>query len=260
MRDVQGVALPAKEDAIEEGAIEEGETKTVRPSSEDDETVRAPPSEISTAAAPSEQATPSTSQAPSESDATAVSTPATPAQAKAPSPKTTPTQPAHNRRDTRTAIAVPNIPGIAKPKASPTTTDKEQVPATPAEVQASVKAAPAFGDAPTVDTEGTQTTEEAVETPEIPLPKPAPKSWADLVKRNAPSKASTATPNGAVMTNGAALPRSASLADALKQYSVENDRKLAFLEPRGLVNIGNMCYMNSVRLLHCSQRRTGSRR
>lgn len=49
--------------------------------------------------------------------------------------------------------------------------------------------------------------------------------------------------------NGFAPAKSGSLADALSSYSVTESNevaKIAFLEPRGLVNTGNMCYMNSV--------------
>lgn len=91
--------------------------------------------------------------------------------------------------------------------------------------------------------------EQSAEQGEAPAPAPAPpapKSWAELVKRNAPKPSSTGIQFGAVMTNGAVLPKSASLADALKQYNVQTDAVLSFLEPRGLVNTGNMCYMNSV--------------
>jgi len=39
------------------------------------------------------------------------------------------------------------------------------------------------------------------------------------------------------------------LASALHEFSATvRDGKLAFIEPRGLVNTGNMCYMNSVSL------------
>ena len=66
-------------------------------------------------------------------------------------------------------------------------------------------------------------------------------------------------PNGAVaeanvtiQTNGVAPIQAGSLSEALSSYSVveakENSR-IAFLEPRGLVNTGNMCYMNSVSVL-----------
>ncbi|TQS36579.1 hypothetical protein Golomagni_02967 [Golovinomyces magnicellulatus] len=38
-----------------------------------------------------------------------------------------------------------------------------------------------------------------------------------------------------------------SLAEVLESFSTKsNDSKVAFLEPRGLVNTGNMCYMNSI--------------
>jgi ubiquitin carboxyl-terminal hydrolase 10 len=55
------------------------------------------------------------------------------------------------------------------------------------------------------------------------------------------------TPNGAApVVNGPAAPRGNSLADVLASFSVESEKKVTFLEPRGLVNTGNLCYMNSV--------------
>ncbi|KAI9684705.1 MAG: hypothetical protein M1829_000080 [Trizodia sp. TS-e1964] len=80
-----------------------------------------------------------------------------------------------------------------------------------------------------------------------------PKSWADLVR----SKNSKVVPNASLVpTNGNTLagdfgaPKTTSIADALNSFSIEkNDAdgsKISFLEPRGLVNTGNMCYMNSV--------------
>ena len=202
-------------------------------------------SEASTIAAPSEPETPATSQAPSESDYTNVSTPATPAPAPVPSPKPTPTQQApHARRDTRTAIAIPSIPGLAKPKGvSPPSTSHKEV-----QSQAGEEITPKTEEQITSAEEKTAPVEETVKTPEA---KPAPKSWADLVKRNAP-KAAAHTPGlqkSEVMTNGIPLPKSAPLADALRQYSVNSGALLNFLEPRGLVNTGNMCYMNSVSLI-----------
>lgn len=198
-------------------------------------------SETSTIAAPSEPETPATSQATSESDFSPVSTPVTPAQVAVSSPKATPTQPQHARKDTRTAIAVPNIPSFQKPKPSPPAADKPEAKSPQAE-----EATPAPEEQKSVAAEENEAAEETP-SPVSPPPKPAPKSWADLVRRNIATTSSTGLQNGGVMTNGPGLPKSASLADALKQYSTQIDARLSFLEPRGLVNTGNMCYMNSVR-------------
>jgi ubiquitin carboxyl-terminal hydrolase 10 len=46
--------------------------------------------------------------------------------------------------------------------------------------------------------------------------------------------------------------KSASLVDVLSNLGTdveEYSNKIAFVEPRGLVNTGNMCYMNSVSFL-----------
>jgi ubiquitin carboxyl-terminal hydrolase 10 len=36
------------------------------------------------------------------------------------------------------------------------------------------------------------------------------------------------------------------MAEALRAFRVGHPEKLKFIEPRGLINTGNMCYMNSV--------------
>ncbi len=198
-------------------------------------------SETSTLPAPSEPETPATSQAPSETDFTIVSAPTTPAQATFNSPKPTAASTQHARRDTRTAIAVPNIPGIARPKPSPPATSDKPI-ASPTSQAAPVSTS---GEQKSETANGEQPADEAA-VPAAPPPKPAPKSWADLVRRNAPPPSTALALNGAPPSNGFQIPKSASLADALRQYSVQSDSTLTFLEPRGLVNTGNMCYMNSV--------------
>lgn len=201
-------------------------------------------SETSTIAAPSEPETPATSQAPSESDFAQASTPVTPAQATQTSSKPAPPQ-HHTRSGTRTAIAVPNIPGLPKAKGtSPPSTAGQGAAqkSEPLELEAK-------GD-DSVSGKNVVTAEPRAAEPVAPAPEPskpaAPKSWADLVKINNKPKSSAGTANGQAVTNGIQLPKTAPLADALRQYSVQSDAKLAFLEPRGLVNTGNMCYMNSV--------------
>lgn len=188
-------------------------------------------------AATSARETPATSQAPSESDFTQVSTPTTPAQASTSSPKPSgASAQQHARKDTRTAIAVPNIGGLPKAKGTPTSTEK-QAPA------ASAETTPVQAEAAAVD--GTAETAPA-DVPTSP-PKPAaPKSWADLVRTKEAKTKSAAQANGTAVQNGVqSVPKSAPLAEALRQHTVTNDN-LSFLEPRGLVNPGNMCYMNSV--------------
>lgn len=91
-----------------------------------------------------------------------------------------------------------------------------------------------------------------VETLSSPPVKAAPKSWADLVRtmgQNSTAKTAQATFDSAPKTDTFVPGKAGSLADALSSYSVKDSNenaKIAFLEPRGLVNTGNMCYMNSV--------------
>lgn len=96
--------------------------------------------------------------------------------------------------------------------------------------------------------ESTQASSEEVTKPASP-PRAAPKSWADLVRSKALAKSAAASGAPSAVSNGLVKPKNESLADVLT--SLGNDAsqysdKIAFLEPRGLVNTGNMCYMNSV--------------
>ncbi|PKS07688.1 hypothetical protein jhhlp_006296 [Lomentospora prolificans] len=109
----------------------------------------------------------------------------------------------------------------------------------------------------------------------VPAPAPAaqkPKSWASLLSnpisagRAAGAAASTAssavavgaTASAAALHNGGlgGLSRAGSepLAEALRAYRVGATSTITQIEPRGLTNGGNMCYMNSVLqvLLFCT--------
>ena len=85
-----------------------------------------------------------------------------------------------------------------------------------------------------------------------PSVKAAPKSWADLVRTKALSGVPIASlPNESVVPqlNGFATTKTGSLSDVLTSFdarSNDENHKISFLEPRGLVNTGNMCYMNAV--------------
>lgn len=93
---------------------------------------------------------------------------------------------------------------------------------------------------------------EPVVAPTSPSTKPPPKSWADLVRTKAqpkPSNGNNIQDNSIAQSNGFTNSKVTSLAEALSSYNVDevkDDSKLSYLEPRGLVNTGNMCYMNSV--------------
>lgn len=80
-------------------------------------------------------------------------------------------------------------------------------------------------------------------------PRAAPKSWADLVRSKALSRSAGVPGAISAGSNDIMGPKSQSLADVLTSLGedvTQYSDKVAFLEPRGLVNTGNMCYMNSV--------------
>ncbi len=148
--------------------------------------------------------------------------------------------------------AIPNIPLPSRPsKHAPASTTSESGKA------AGFKASNADHLADAVDAaaqakagNSTMITEQTTPTTSPPK-KEAPKSWADLVRTMAPTKSTIAAAEANVVTqtNGVTNTKTPSLSEALGSYNVAEAReisKLAFLEPRGLVNTGNMCYMNSV--------------
>lgn len=80
-------------------------------------------------------------------------------------------------------------------------------------------------------------------------PKAAPKSWADLVRRNTVISAQHTNPLTSKTSSSVVFTKSPSFVDVLASFNVASDdsaAKIAFLKPRGLVNTSNMCYMNSV--------------
>jgi len=232
--DEEGLALPSREQAVEEPTeetdeVEEGEQTPTEGPEESLASTVAVPSDI-------EVDTPSTSHPPSEVDLTHVTTPSAMPQPAQPAATTA----KHTRN--ATIPAIPNIPFRPRPSSPASTTQKSVKSPPPAKAEAN-------GVAPE------QEKTDAEETPKASPPQKAapPKSWAELLRsKNAPAPStSTQAPaapstNGVVTTNGPTMPTSDTLADVLASFSVESAKKVAFLEPRGLVNTGNLCYMNSV--------------
>ena len=85
-----------------------------------------------------------------------------------------------------------------------------------------------------------------------PAAAPAPsKSWADLVRSKIPNN-SVPIFGGLAPANGLCSTKNDQLANVLNAIGADpfqSGGKISFVEPRGLVNTGNMCYMNSVRLI-----------
>ncbi|KAF2176214.1 cysteine proteinase [Zopfia rhizophila CBS 207.26] len=223
----EGLAFPAREQvATEDDIIEKKEESAERTPTEAHE------DQASTAAAASDLETPPTSQAPSEADSTQPTTPSS-----SMPPPARPAAASHTR--TATKPAVPLIPIKPAKPASVTSTAQKSVTA---ENEESKKVEPAA--TPAAETSGGA--ENTLTAP--PPPKPAPKSWAELLRSKAapPSAQAPSVSNGVIAPNGSAAAKSNSLSDVLVSFSVDSDKKVAFLEPRGLVNSGNLCYMNSI--------------
>lgn len=92
---------------------------------------------------------------------------------------------------------------------------------------------------------------EAAATSSPPARAP-PKSWADLVRTKATLPATTSAlgePGSPAHINGFSSLKAGSFVDVLSSFDASaptENARIAFIEPRGLVNTGNMCYMNAV--------------
>ncbi|KAI1751692.1 hypothetical protein F4782DRAFT_503929 [Xylaria castorea] len=173
-------------------------------------------------------------------------------------PSTTSTPSETNKSTTRTAVpAVPVVPVM--PKTSP----KElKSPSTANETSAASLSSPS-NNSSQPSAEAAHVISE-VEPTNVQAAKPGPKLWSNLFQSatsataqpihsgsgattsGMPSADSTTMGNGLSGPGSFAKSNTSSLAEALRDYQVSNSHKIAFIEPRGLVNTGNMCYMNSV--------------
>lgn len=165
-------------------------------------------------------------------------------------------------------VAVPALPVVpALPKASAkeakaSRAEKQPTDVVPAVAEAST---PTSTDAaPASAAPEPEVTEPAANPP---AKAPPPSSWAKLFAKPAVGASgrgaapdgtaqAAATVNGTESngtngaTNGAvnnfSKTSSGSVAEAVQAYRLGGNEEVPFLEPRGLINTGNMCYMNSV--------------
>ncbi|KAF2010712.1 cysteine proteinase [Aaosphaeria arxii CBS 175.79] len=230
--DGDSTAFPSRDDAAVKTETEAEVDAQQSP------TARARESDSSTIAATPDVDTPTTSQAPSEVELEYAQT------LSASSPKSTQPTKAPISSHTRTAT-IPAIPLVPIKSA--------KAPSVGSTTQKSAKSV-------VVDKEGLKKTEEVAATPaaesnisdETPKASPPPKqpvsSWAALLRSKASAAAgqTPVPPHGVIAANGAPASKGNTLSDVLASFSVKNDKKISFLEPRGLVNSGNLCYMNSI--------------
>ncbi|KAK4121306.1 cysteine proteinase [Parathielavia appendiculata] len=161
--------------------------------------------------------------------------------------------------------ALPVIPALPKPSAKETkpaagveksSAEAKPAAAAPGEQQAEPAKSAAQGENGATEVKTAESAQ--------PAPAPAkPKLWTGLFAKPSSSAAASsssvaaaaqAQTNGTATDGANALPgagsfakaNASSLAQALQAYRPTAPDRLAFLEPRGLVNTGNMCYMNSV--------------
>ena len=193
--------------------------------------------------------TPATSQAPSENDSTQ---PTTPSSAIPPRPTIPQTKARSATKIVPVVPAVPNIPSLNRPSKRGSIASKSDSSKT---IDADHETDGTVEDsAPTDDDLAKKEPEEFTETPKPSSPqvKAVPKSWADLVRSKAPASTTTVPSISnleEIQPNGNHATKGASLSETLSKFTVrssDSDGKIAFTKPRGLVNTGNMCYMNSV--------------
>lgn len=191
--------------------------------------------------------TPSTSRP--HSDGTDSTNPTTPSSSTLPAAQdTTPVAPKSAQK--ARVPAVPVVPAL--PKSSPRDAAK-QTPEKSNEDAYVEQSQEIVQD----ETEGSVSENQAVDTDggnvETPTPAPAPKAWATpklwagLFNPNAETNSATSGDSGRATGQSFGKANTESVAEALRSFSaVAGDSKVSFLKPRGLINTGNMCYMNSV--------------
>ncbi|KAL8692305.1 MAG: hypothetical protein Q9218_002647 [Villophora microphyllina] len=202
------------------------------------------------APAPSALETPLTSHAPSETDSTQ---PTTPSSAIAPVlPRRQ--NPAPSEQGHKSNFSIPIIPAVPRICLPTRPVEPSSVSITSETVGAS---APSNADhlqnamqtATAASLENGLNDSEHIATPTSSPIRIAPKSWADLVRTKPSNTASgaKASEDAPQQVIGFQQPKPGSLVEVLRSYDTESgSNRVVFLEPRGLVNTGNMCYMNSV--------------
>lgn len=194
------------------------------------------PKRVETSAQESSEPQTPLSAGPSDANSTQPTTPSS-------APQRQTTHPQQQSKPSKPAVpVVPVVPVVPPATGTPRQPAKDDSTRASEQTKSDVTAV----SGPTETDQELQTDAATSEEPAKPA---APKSWADLVRSKASAKAAGAPPSTSTETNGLMAHKRESLADVLTTLGedvAQYGDKVAFLEPRGLVNTGNMCYMNSV--------------
>ena len=209
------------------------------------------------ALARSEDETPATSQAPSDADSTGPTTPSS-----AVTPLVPPrSQPATAQSKPKVRPAIPLVPIVPAVPQLPTRRKNSQrvsisAASTSTKVVGVAEAQLSAGEASSTGLQHGAEISSAVPVEAVtatsPTTTPPPKSWAYLLTKTTTLPAITSKSgeaNSSAHINGFSASMAGSLVDVLSSFDASGtteDAKIEFLEPRGLVNTGNMCYMNAV--------------
>lgn len=200
-------------------------------------------------------------QTPTQTSEAGSTDPTTPSPAMTPQPVKSQPTPTRQPRSSRPVVpVVPAVPILPlSPKASRQQRDSVSVVSSTSQTP---QLESSFEQARRSSTTSVPATSEispiaSAETTKSASPPAPPKSWADLVRSKTASKPANTVATTSQIANGLGPAKNETLSDVLNTMDVtatHSAAKIAFLKPRGLVNTGNMCYMNSVcMLLHRSE-------
>lgn len=186
------------------------------------------------------------SDALSEEVSTEPTTPASSAAAASAKSQQTPTQ----TRTKPTGQVMPVLPALPQ---SPTATRKvhrDSVASAQSKLSEDAPKEERPGLTTSADTQEPAKPDDDADTAPAPAaPKPKPSSWASLLRPAQSQSAATTSADVDSNLNGGPMARGEALSDVLHDMNaVDAPSKISFLQPRGLVNTGNMCYMNSASL------------
>lgn len=232
------VVYPLPEVGLELDVSVEAETQDVEVSVESS---RAPTSGDQ---ATTPASTPVPSDALSETASTQPTTPSSVAPTSA--TKSTPTQP----KARPVAPIIPAVPILPPSPSAGRKVHRDSVTSHVSKLSDSAKSAAEEGQEVSASTASVVDSSVVSESASIPASAPAaPKSWANLFRSADAQSASVAASSSTTAADSSKIGRNETLSDVLNDMnsaSVATPTRVSFLKPRGLVNTGNMCYMNSV--------------